>query len=239
MYERCRICYNAVMIKPETPPYTDALLDWDGCLADTPEVWLETYDDVLKREADLSIPRPELIASQGRFRAQIAMWTKSDEKADRLVKQAHGLAAERLQSLQLDPEILETLGVLGESALRLAIVTKSSSTLVRSILGRHNIEGYFGAVVGGNDVEESEQKPHRRPADLALAQLNGNRSRAVMIGDTEVDILTGQNAGIDTILYYPARNAGYHLLEELEAYGPTKTITKFRDIIPILLGGHS
>ena len=91
---------------------------------------------------------------------------------------------------------------------------------------------YFETVVASDDTER--HKPHPEPLHLALERMHGSAERAVMIGDTEKDIVAASNAGCDSILFYPPEHQQIHDLDELRAHNPTYVVSNFRDIIDIV-----
>ena len=76
--------------------------------------------------------------------------------------------------------------------------------------------------------------PHPAPLEKALDELNGNKAEAVMIGDSDKDIGAANNAGINSILFYPEAHEKFYDINDLQALKPTHTVADFRDIIDIV-----
>ena len=106
----------------------------------------------------------------------------------------------------------------------LAVATgKSRSGLDRTIASV-NLDGYFAATRTGSDAES---KPSPDMILQILAELNIKAQDALMVGDTEYDLLMAKNAGVDSI----GVSFGVHDNERLKACGPLTLI----DSLPQLL----
>lgn len=213
--------------------YTHVLWDWDGCLAKTLHLWVKHYTKTFQDEG-IKKTRAEIVASMGIFRKNIQLWGYSLEEANRLVSLTHGRAAPELKEVGLYPRAVETVRRLGEMGIRQAIVTKSPRHIIEAATKHHKIDHFFDAIVGGDDVAEHHQKPHRFPVDAALRQLGGEDVRAVIIGDSHTDLLTAKNAEIDSVLYYPKENKEFYRLKELKKYRPTFVVRHLPDV-PLLV----
>jgi len=88
--------------------------------------------------------------------------------------------------------------------------------------------GYFDAIISGEDVEHP--KPHPESLFKALQQLEVRPEKAVMIGDTEADILAGKNAKVRTI----GVSYGFHG-SHIAGSKPDFIIGDIANLIPILL----
>ncbi len=58
---------------------------------------------------------------------------------------------------------------------------------------------YFGSVVGPDTIGIA--KPDPRPFHESVSRLGRKNPRAIMIGDSETDILTARNAGVPVIAF--------------------------------------
>lgn len=112
------------------------------------------------------------------------------------------------------PHIPQLLKDLSKRGVSLAVVSNKSDSDVQ-VLIRHFFPSTFQVVVG----EQEEKGIRRKPApDTVLAcmkRLELSRSQCVYIGDSEVDVLTAQNAGMDEI----AVTWGFRSRAFVESYG--------------------
>lgn len=137
---------------------------------------------------------------------------------------------ENVQSIQPQtfPYVLETLSALKRQGYRLTIASsrwhKSLSELTRDLC----IAEYFDYLVGANDVDHA--KPHPEPVMKTLTEMGVNASDALVVGDMNVDILMGANAGAKTcgVTY------GNGTREELLQAGADYIINRFDELLEIL-----
>jgi phosphoglycolate phosphatase len=85
----------------------------------------------------------------------------------------------------------------GEGAT-LAVCTNKREYLSRLLLQALDIEHYFSAVAGRDTFAVAKPDPGHLTGAIALA--GGERSRAVMVGDSDIDLRTAKAAGVPVIL---------------------------------------
>ncbi len=90
----------------------------------------------------------------------------------------------------------EMLGALRDRGMRLAVVSNKVDYAVQALCQRF-FPQKFDAAVG--DREGVRNKPAPDMVDAALKELGISRENAVYIGDSEVDVQTARNAGMDEI----------------------------------------
>jgi len=91
---------------------------------------------------------------------------------------------------------LNTIEILEHfSEKRKVIVTNRKADIARSTLRYFNLTHHFEAIIGSDDACA---KPSRCPLDKALEHTECAPERAVIIGDMDIDIHAGKNAGIVT-----------------------------------------
>lgn len=92
--------------------------------------------------------------------------------------------------------IMQMLKVLSENGFKMAIVTNKADFAARELCSALFGE-YVKTVVGS--VEGRPNKPAPDGVWYALEVLGASREEAVFVGDSEVDIATAKNAGLDSI----------------------------------------
>jgi pyrophosphatase PpaX len=95
--------------------------------------------------------------------------------------------------LQLYEGVIELLEELAEQGIKLAALT-SGNFMTVSCLDRTQIRRYFQLIVTADHV--TRFKPHPEGLLTILRDLNVTPDRAIMVGDTEADILTGKSIGV-------------------------------------------
>lgn len=96
------------------------------------------------------------------------------------------------------PGAVAALERLASSGARLAVCTNKREYLSRRLLQELELKDYFGAVAGRDTFAVSKPDPGHLTGVIALA--GGKTSRAVMIGDSEVDLRTAKAAGVPIVL---------------------------------------
>lgn len=124
-------------------------------------------------------------------------------------------------------KITELLQTLKASGVKMAVVSNKIDFAVKDLRDR-----FFPWL----DVAMGEQSGIARKPDpamvyLAMEELGATAAETVFIGDSEVDVVTAQNAGLDCI----AVLWGFREREELEAVGG-KTFAENADELAALLG---
>ncbi len=94
--------------------------------------------------------------------------------------------------------VVETLKVLKEAGLRLAVVSNKPEDLSVEILRRLDLADMFDFIAGGDTFPE--KKPSPLPIIETLKILDADPCESVMIGDTEADLVAGKGAGTKTAL---------------------------------------
>jgi pyrophosphatase PpaX len=129
---------------------------------------------------------------------------------------------------QAYPGTRDTLETLKKSGLRIGAVTTRARTSTLATLSLTGLATYLDHVVAFEDVENL--KPHPEPILKTLAFLNSHPDAAVMVGDTDVDIAAGRNAGTLTV----GVTYGFHGLEILKSC-PDHIIDDIAAILPLVL----
>lgn len=121
-----------------------------------------------------------------------------DEEIDRLLSLflEHYLANIANQSRPY-PHVVETLKRLRREGARLGVCTNKRSHLSKALIAKLHLDGLLDAVVGRDSVVRS--KPHPDHLLETIRQAGGDAERAIMIGDTAVDVATARAAGVPVI----------------------------------------
>ena len=123
--------------------------------------------------------------------------------------------------------IMELLDILHKKGYPMAIVTNQYQFAAEEL--RQRFFGEYIPIIEG-DVAGRERKPDPAPVTAALKALGAESGEAVYIGDTEVDMLTARNSGLDFI----AAAWGYRTPEQLKELGIEKIALKPENVIEYL-----
>lgn len=94
------------------------------------------------------------------------------------------------------PDVLRSLRARGVKTA----VLSNKADFATQMLAKAYFEGLFDAVAGEREREGIPKKPAPDGAWLLLRECGVTANEAVYIGDSEVDVLTAKNAGLDAIL---------------------------------------
>lgn len=130
------------------------------------------------------------------------------------------------------PDVPEVLTALRLAGIKTAVVTTKSQAQAEVVLSALRLRDYFDYVHGW--LKGRRHKPDPEPVRLALGALGADASCALMVGDSEQDILAAQAAGVDACacLY------GYRGEAELLSFRPSYALRQFREIVEIVLRPH-
>ena len=118
------------------------------------------------------------------------------------------------------PGLIPLLDRLRAEGFGLGICTNKLEGLSVQLLEALGLSKYFGSVVGPDTIGIA--KPDPRPFHEAVARLGLSSPRALMVGDSETDILTARNAGVPVI----AVPFGY-TPRPVREFGPDRMIGHF------------
>ena len=174
------------------------LFDLDGTLIDSTEAILESFDVAFKT-FDSLVPDVELIKAEIGHPLDVMFATLGVESSyvDAHV-QAYKMHYKKISCAKtvLLPEAREAVELASQHAL-LGVVTIKTAKYSIELLEHMGLMTYFDVLVGREDVENP--KPHPEPIFKALSQLQSDKSRYWMIGDTPMDILAANAANINSV----------------------------------------
>lgn len=100
----------------------------------------------------------------------------------------------KLDNTRFYPGVREALDAFGERAM--SVLTNKPVRITKEIIDGLGVSRYFRYVYGGNSFET--KKPHPEGALSILRDSGVPAAQAMMVGDSDVDVLTGRNAGLWT-----------------------------------------
>lgn len=209
------------------------ILDFDGTLADTQPLIVSTIHRTL---AELRLPP----RSDADCRSIIGLPLKEcfttllsvdDATAERCAEVYRRIFDEdnHPDTVPLFPHVLDTLTVLHDRGLQLAICSSRGRPTLDEFVRMFHLEDYISCVVSANDVQH--HKPNPEPVQIILKQLGIAPEETLVVGDASYDILMGSNAGCRTcgVTY------GNQAATSLRAAGATYLIDDFAQLKNILL----
>lgn len=95
------------------------------------------------------------------------------------------------------PGALQVLQTLRAQGVRLGVCTNKRAHLSKALIAALQLDGLLDAVIGRDAATKSKPHPEHLTETIRLA--GGDVSRAIMVGDTAVDIATARAAGVPVI----------------------------------------
>lgn len=182
---------------------TTIVFDLDGTLVDTAPDLTNALNDVLTRRGYDPVPRAAIRAAVGR--GALAMieealrMTGTQDDMDQMLAEflVHYEANIAVESRPF-PGAIAALERLAASGATLAVCTNKRERLSRMLLEALKLDEYFDALAGRDTFAMSKPNPGHLTGVIALA--GGDASRAIMVGDSAVDITTAKAARVPSIL---------------------------------------
>jgi len=92
--------------------------------------------------------------------------------------------------------VSDILKYLSQTGFKISLLTTKAQDQAEKILDHFNIAKYFDVIMGRRDG--ISHKPSAEPLLMICQELKVNPEESLIVGDTEMDILCGQNAGAKT-----------------------------------------
>lgn len=212
--------------------YRNIIFDFDGTLADTAELTVETMH---KTNRALNLPDKsdaECKAMIGYRLEEIPsiLWPEMPDLSERYAatfREIYKSAKEDFK-VRTYPGVSDTLTRLKLNGIRMAVASSRSKVSLMDLCHELHIDDYFQMVVGGGDVKNG--KPAPDPVNLVLATQGWDKDETLVVGDMSVDILMGKAVGAATcgVIY------GNGSVAELRDVGADYLISDFSELKDLL-----
>lgn len=211
--------------------YSAVLFDLDGTLVDSFEA-LTTAVNTVRRAAhkpaiEMAIVRGYVGEGVDKLLERVLESEKADDSLRRVFEESYNEICCQ-QSVVLT-DVMETLGRLSISGIRMAVCTNKPTGFSRKILEHFGMASHFDAIVGPDLA--LARKPDKRHLLHTLAFTGREVSDALFVGDMPIDVVTARNSGVDvaTVATGPASR------EELAASRPDFMLDRFSDLVSLVL----
>jgi phosphonatase-like hydrolase len=130
------------------------------------------------------------------------------------------------------PHVEETFAALHRSGIQVGINTGFSRDIAETVINRlqWREKGLIDYLVGSDEVELGRPHPYMIQKMMHEGGIT-NPLEVAKVGDTEVDVREGQNAGC---AYVIGVTTGIFTREELESYHPTHIIDDIAKVLDII-----
>jgi len=203
------------------------VFDWDGTLMDSETEIVHAMSAAIE-EMELekrSIDQCRNIIGLGLKEAVDALYPGRDKAfRQQFVECYRHHWFSNAQASELFPGARETLHLLKESGFILAVATGKGRTGLDRVLLATELETVFSAT---RCSDETQSKPHPQMLLEILQELNIAPHQALMVGDTEYDLLMAMGAGVAPI----AVTYGVHERERLLEHQPLACLDNISELL--------
>lgn len=178
------------------------IFDMDGTLIDSKKDITTSVNYVREKHYSLEPLSEDFIVEainmEVRNLPKLFYGTESYEKHDMVAFEEH-YHEQCVVSPYLYDGVLETLEALKRSDVKLSVATNAPTKFAHRMLGSLGVATMFDEIVGADAVRESKPSPEMLHKILDAYKYEKMRDRAWMVGDNSKDMLSAQNAGIDSL----------------------------------------
>lgn len=215
--------------------YKACIFDLDGTLTDTLESLTYSVNATLK---ELSLPSitseqcKSFVGSGARFLIERALQASGDKELSHIEEamEIYGRIFKVNCTYHVAPYdgIVEMLKTLKDAGIKLAVLSNKPHLQTVDVVAGFFEEGMFAHVQG--QQEGVPRKPDPTAVLLIAEKLCVDQSECVYIGDSDVDMQTGNAAGMETV----GVTWGFRPKEVLITNGAKHTIDKPEELISIV-----
>lgn len=208
--------------------YDYILFDWDGTLYKSLDLWHVSLKQSLI-ERGYIIDDQYVKSNYSKFKD--SKQAKEIEDIDYIIENSLDLADQNYTGIDFYPGAVKLLKLLKKTK-KLALVTTARSAPIDTLLKKHGLDNIFELVITADDVENI--KPDPEPILKAIKELASDKEKTIMIGDSENDLIAANQAGIDSILFYPHGHAIHHEIDYLKSLNPTFVVNNLKSIVNLI-----
>lgn len=213
--------------------YKTYIFDLDGTITNTMSLWLDVIREALKNfgiivQDDKTLSRYthdwSTLLDLGLPKKNLKLFTKK----------VYEIINVQLSNAPFHTGAYETLEQLKNQGKRLAIFSSMNRPLFEIATSQRNLDFMVDTAIAGTDVKY--RKPHPAGIFKALDDMKIPKREykwAVYVGDKDTDIQAAQNAGINSILYYPIEHQLMYDLKEIKTHNPTHVITNWEQLLEL------
>ena len=210
------------------------IFDVDGTVWDSEKDVFLSFNHTLKENAGFEIDKTEFQKLAGMHLGKMFEIVLPEGKKElaneyeKLYKKYYIDEEHFADATDLFDGVKDTLYKFKNDGYYMAVASSKPKRILDKMVSRFDIE-VFDYVLG---TEESnfKHKPDPDIVNYIMSQVNVDKEDTVIIGDSKSDILTGHNAGIDTI----AVTYGYDSKENLINANPSIIIDDFSKLQEII-----
>lgn len=214
------------------------IFDWDGTLADTKRIVVNSFQKVLKeigcKVSDEFIARRIGIGTKNTFKEALKNLniTLDDETLDELVKKKIKIQIELTENVNLFEGAVDLLNSL-HNRVKIALATMSNREVVNKLLSEKRVRKYFEVVITADEI--LQPKPNPEVFLECAKELKCLPEKCVVIEDSVFGVKAAKKAKMKCI----AIPSGTYSIEELRDQNPdliVNSINEKEKILNYILG---
>lgn len=212
-------------------PFDLVLFDLDGTLMDTAAELADAVNDTLLAMGLSSVTQAQVDGWIGHGTRELLVqslawcWHMPPEQA-RQTPQLPAIEAQFAVHYlrrcgtrsQLYPQVRSTLQALRAQGVKLVVLTNKEGRFTQALLDTHALTPLFDQVISGDTLPV--KKPNPQSLLDCLHAFGVATERALLVGDSAIDVATARNAGV-AVWAVPY---GYNRGQPIEACGPDRVI---------------
>lgn len=212
---------------PESKPVI--LWDFDGTLADSKDVILNTFKELFGMHNPIKEVSEEEISNLMGQPLEDIMFDYYPGNHDVMIETYRNLQKPIMEKMLKEHlHATDVLVYLKNKGYRMGVVSNRSQSSLEASLKHLNMFEYFEVIIGSDLVKEP--KPDPQGINLALKMMNVDKGAVIYVGDTAIDVEAGKRAGSFTIacLFDTIRE------HEIKNSKPNRTVNDLLEIERIL-----
>lgn len=208
---------------------TTVLFDLDGTIVDTNELIIQSFLHTLEGETELPYTRERIVPHMGYPLLEQLRFFTGKEQVDELAVKYRKFNLDKHDELVAEfPNVREVLAELQRRNIRMGVVTNKMRITTQMGLQLCGLDSYMETLVTIDDVVRG--KPDPEAVLRALEQMKVDPGEALMVGDSQYDIIAGRDAGVKTVGVSWSLKGEDHL----RAFQPDYIIRDMRDLLEIV-----
>jgi HAD superfamily hydrolase (TIGR01549 family) len=212
--------------------YTTILLDFDGTLAQSLDLWVEALGCALQKYG-IYLSDEEIFKQCFYKEYDLIAKEMGLPSGPELYNHVKDCLKTVFIKATLYPNVIKLLNHCQERKMKIGLVTSSPRSQIETALDQFNIRNYFQTVITGQDT--SKHKPDPEGILLAIKNLGiSDLSHVLLVGDHLVDVKAGKRAMVNTALFMPPQHDRFYDFNELRSSGPDFVFEDFKQLISYL-----
>lgn len=189
----------------DTEKYKAVLFDLDGVITDTMGLHYEAYRQAFEKH-DIHVTSLEVYLTEGMPSMEVGKAIVKEKGAHIPDDQLRELIEDKREiyralaakDAKTFPGVPETLRMLRENGIKLALITGSNSKSVAGVMKSVGLEGAFDAVVTGDDTTRG--KPYPDPYRKGMEKLGVAPDHCVVVENAPLGIQAAKAAGAGYVI---------------------------------------